>query len=257
MTTLNLDKFLSGHVFAFLLIFTRIGSILMLFPGIGESYVPVRMRLMLALTISFLVLEPLLPRLPMPPSSIADMLRIVSYEAIIGLFFGTLLRLIVSTLETAGGVIGLQTGLSNATILNPALAAQSPLPSAFLGVAGITLVFVSGLDHFLLRSLVSIYDVFPAGGEFMPGDMAQSVIELANKSFVVGIELSMPFFVMGLLMYVALGLLQKLLPQIQLFLVILPVQIWGGLSLLAVAVSGILIMWLRYVDTTIAPFVVQ
>jgi flagellar biosynthetic protein FliR len=241
-------------VFAFLLVLSRIGSIIMLFPGIGESYVPVRLRLMLALSISFLLMGVLLPRLPAPPAAIPDMMQLVAYEVVIGLFFGTLLRLMVSTLETAGGVIGLQTGLSNATILNPALAAQSPLPSAFLGVAGITLIFVTGFDHFLLRCLVSIYDIFPPGGEWMPGDMAQSVIQVANKSFVVGIELVMPFFIMGLLMYVALGLMQKLLPQIQLFLVILPVQIWGGLSLLAVAVAGVLTMWLRYVDASLAPF---
>ncbi len=66
---------------------------------------------------------------------------LIGYEVVIGLFFGTLLRMLISSLETAGTVIGMQTGLSNATILNPALAAQSTLPSAMLSVVGVTLHF--------------------------------------------------------------------------------------------------------------------
>ncbi len=254
MTTIHLDTLLSGQVFAFVLVFSRVGSVLMLFPGIGEAFVPPRMRLIFALAISSLLLGPLFPRLPPPPPAIADFTKIIAYEIMIGLFFGTFLRLLISALETAGAVIGLQTGLSNATVLNPALAAQSPLPSAFLSVVGVTLIFVTGLDYFLLRGMVYLYDLFPPGGAMMPGDMAQVVIRTVNTSFIVGIEVSMPFLVMGLLMYTALGLLQKLLPQVQLFLVGLPVQIWGGLILFSVTMAGIMTVWLRFVDQSAGDF---
>ncbi|MDX2028219.1 MAG: flagellar biosynthetic protein FliR [Alphaproteobacteria bacterium] len=257
MTSYPIDKFFSGHVFAFLLLFSRLGSVLMLFPGIGENYVPPRMRLMLALTISFLLMTPMLPRLPAPPADISELTRIVGYEIMIGLFFGTLLRLIVSTLETVGSVIAFQTGLSNATILNPAQAAQSPLASAFFSVVGLTLIFVTGLDHFLLRGLVSLYDLFPPGGAFMTGDMAQSIIQTVSRSFVVGIELGMPFLVIGLLMYVAIGMMQKLMPQVQLFLVVLPIQIWGGMALIGLTIAGILTMWLRYFDSSVGSLLVR
>lgn len=254
MITLHLDKFMSGHVFGFVMIFSRLGSALMLLPGIGEAYVPQRIRLFLAFAFSFLLLEPLLGRLSAPPENISGLVRCLGYEIIIGLFFGTLLRLLMSVLETAGMVISTQSGLSNATVFNPTLAAQSPLPSAYLAVIGTTMIFVTGLDHMLLRSLVALYDVFPPNGELMPGDMAQLVIQTVNKGFVVGIELAMPFFVMGLLMYIALGLLQKLMPQVQLFLVVLPVQVWGGLMLMALTTAGIIAVWLKYVDSAVAAF---
>jgi flagellar biosynthetic protein FliR len=254
MVTLHLDKFLSGHVFGFTMIFSRLGSAMMLLPGIGESFVPQRSRLMLAFALSFLLMEPLLPRLPPPPESVSALAGMVGYEIMIGLFFGTLLRLLMSALETAGMVIGLQTGLSSATILNPTLAAQSPLPSAFLSMIGVVMIFVTGADHMLFRSLVALYDLFPPNGELMPGDMAQAIIQTVNKSFQVGIELAMPFFVIGLLMYVALGIMQKLLPQVQLFLVLMPVQIWGGLTLMAVTIAGIMTVWLRYFDASLGDF---
>jgi flagellar biosynthetic protein FliR len=176
---------------------------------------------------------------------------------VIGLFFGILLRILMSTLEATGMVISIQSGLSNATILNPALAAQSPLPSAFLAIVALTMIFVTGLDHMLLRSLVSLYDVFPANGDLMPGDMAQLLIQTVNKSFTMGIELAMPFFLIGLLMYIALGIMQKLLPQVQLFLVILPVQVWGGLTLMALTTAGIITLWLRYFDASVGTFTGQ
>ena len=256
MHTLNLNTFFSGHIFAFLMVFSRVGSMLMLFPGIGEAYVPVRMRLMFALSICFLLTEPLYGRFPPPPAGIPDLTLLIGYEIVIGLFFGTIVRMLVSSLETTGTVIGLQTGLSNATILNPSLFTQSPLSeritqrsrrNVYLCVRARTISSYAARS----RSTISSHPV--ANG--CRGDMAQTIIQLTTKSFLVGVELAAPFLVMGLLMYLALGLIQKLMPQVQLFLVILPVQIWGGLTLFAITVSGIMAVWLHYFDDSLSSFV--
>jgi len=254
MQSFHLDSFLSGHVFAFMLLFSRIGAVMMIFPGIGESYVPPRTRLMFAFTICLLLLEPMLPRLPVLPTGPAEIGRLIAYETIIGLFFGTLVRMTISALESTGMLIGLQTGLSNATMMNPAMATQSPLPSALLGTIGMILIFVTGMDHFLIRSAIALYDAFPAGGTLMPGDMAQTIIYVANHSFVVGIELSAPFLIMGLLLYVGMGLLQRLMPSIQIFMVLMPVQIWGGLIMISLTIAGILTVWLEYFNQSVGSF---
>jgi flagellar biosynthetic protein FliR len=254
MVTYHLDSFLSGHVFGFLLLLSRFGAVMMLFPGIGEAYVPPRTRMMFAFMICLLLLEPMMGRLPALPSAPAELLRMVSYEIIVGLFFGTLIRLLVSTLESTGMIIGLQTGLSNATLINPALATQSPLPSAFLSIIGLVLVFNTGLDHFIIRAMIGLYNIFPAGGTLMPGDMTQTVIHITNQSFVIGIELAAPFLIMGLLFYTTLGIMQRLLPTVQLFLISIPVQIYGGLLVLSLTLSTILTLWLQYIDESIGSF---
>ncbi len=252
MHSVNLASFLSGHVFAFVLLLSRLGGMIMLFPGLGEAYVPRRTRLVFALFLSFLLLEPLLPRLPPLPASGAEMTRLIGEETLIGLFFGTLIRLMLSALETAGMMIGLQTGLSNATMLNPAQATQSTLPSTFLGMAGILFFFVTGADHFLIRSLVGFYDLFPPGGAFLPADMAQTVMAEANHSFVAGVEIAAPFLIIGLLLYVAMGVLQRLLPSIQVFMLLIPVQIGGGILLLSLTFAGMLTAWLLFFDQSVA-----
>src|ERR1700723_2987293 len=102
MHSYNLDSFLSGHVFAFMLLLSRIGAVMMLFPGIGESYVSPRIRMMFAFFICLLLLEPMLPRLPPMPAAPAEMARLIGYEIIIGIFFGTLVRMLISALEATG-----------------------------------------------------------------------------------------------------------------------------------------------------------
>jgi len=232
----------------------RIGAVMMLFPGIGESYVPPRTRMIFACLTCLILLEPMQSRFPALPSSTAEMAQLICYEIIIGIFFGTLIRFALAAIEAAGMVVGIQSGLSSATMMNPALATQSPLSSAFLSVAALVLIFVTGTDHFLIRTTVSLYDAFPPGVPLATGDMAQTVINVANKSFVIGIELAAPFLIMGLLLYSALGILQRLMPSVQLFLIVLPVEIWGGIMMLLLTVAGMLTLWLRYFNQSIGTF---
>ncbi|MFA4995276.1 MAG: flagellar biosynthetic protein FliR [Bdellovibrionales bacterium] len=254
MHVYNIDTLLSGHVFAFLLLLSRIGAVMMLFPGIGESYVPPRTRMIFACLICFLLLEPMLSRFPALPASPAEMTRLIAHEVIIGVFFGSLVRLLLGALEAAGMIVGIQSGLSSATMMNPALATQSPLSSAFLTIAGMVLIFVTGTDHYLIRTTVHLYDAFPPGDPLIIGDMAKTIIHITNQSFVVGIELAAPFLIMGLLLYSVLGILQRLLPSIQLFLIILPVEIWGGLTMLMLTIAGILTLWLHYFNQSVGSF---
>jgi len=252
MVTFNLEQQLTGHIFPFLLLFTRLGAVMMLFPGIGEAYVPARARLLFALGLCLLLLPVLMPQLPSMPGSIPDLGLLLASEVLIGVFAGSLLRLLMSVLETGGSIIAVQMGLSNAMILNPALATQSALPSAFLGSAAVTLLFLTGLDHLMLGGLVRLYDLFPAGGPVITGDIAQVFVKMFAKSFLVGVEIASPFLIVGLLMFVALGFMQRLVQQVQLFLVMLPLQILGGIFLFAVTVGVMLSVWLRFFDESLA-----
>ena len=250
----DLDQYLSGHVYAFLFIFSRIGTAMMLMPGIGESHVPQRTRLFLALAMSFILVPVMLPRLPALPADMSKLVTLIAFEVIVGLFFGTLLRLVMDTLETAGSIVALQMGLSNATVFNPTLSSQSPLPSALYSVVGGVLIFITGIDHMLLHGITSTYDIFPPGGAFEPGDMADMVGKTMGQCFSVGIQLAMPFVAIGLLLFLALGMIQKLMPMLQLFTISTPAQIWGGIFLLGATMSGVMTAWLHFLNSSIGTF---
>ncbi len=257
MTSLDLGAFLSGQVFAFLLVFARLSSAFMMFPGLGEAFVPARVRLMFALLFSFMMLPVLAPSLPPLPSQIPVLLALIAGEAFIGLFFGTVMRVLMDIVATMGAIVAMEIGLSNAMILNPALAGQSALPSAFLGVAALALLFATGLDHLVFRALVDTYKVFPVGGELFYGDVVKTYIGLVAKSFLVGVQLATPFIVGGLLLNVVLGVMQRMMPQIQLFLVMLPVQIMGGFFVFSVVVGAALGVWLKVYDDALGSLFIR
>ena len=250
--TLDLGAFLSGHVFQFMLVFTRLSAGIMMFPGIGEQFVSPRIRLMFALSFSFILYPVLMSQLPVMPAGIPELFMLLAGEAMIGVFFGSIMRLLVNVLETAGAVISIQTGLSNAMILNPTLAQQSALPSVFLSIAGVTILFVSGMHHMLLEALLRTYQLFPVGVFPPPGDIVQTYVKLITHSFMVGVQLSAPFLISGLILMVALSFMQRLMAQVQLFLIVVPVQILGGLLLIATTIAMMLQVWIRYFSESIA-----
>lgn len=235
-----LAQFLPANAFAVFLIFGRLGTAMMLLPGFGEVYVLQRYRLLLALAIALLLTPVLGPSLPPLPESPARLAVLVGCEVMIGAFIGTVARIIVSALETAGTVVSLQLGLSTAAMFNPlADQGQSALPAALYGMLGIVLIFVTDLDHMLLRAAVDSYAVFAPGALLPVGDLSDAVARVAAGSFRLGFEMAAPFVVIGIVFFVALGIVARLVPQLQVLFIAQPLQIVGGLAIFAfVLVSG-------------------
>lgn len=247
----NLSDLLSGEVFAFMLVFSRVGTAYMLLPGIGEPYVLARSRLMLAFATTFLLVPVLQPDLPKMPQEVAVMLRLLFIEVVVGLFFGTLLRFLLSALEGAGYIISMQIGLSNASLFNPAFATQGTLPGALLSTVAILLLFLSGMEKMLLGGLLGTYGVFKPGVSLQFGDMAYTVAELTGKVAALGLQMAIPFVLIGLLMFVPLGVMNRMMPQLQVLTVAMPLQVGVGLLVFGLTISTMLLFWLQEFESTL------
>jgi flagellar biosynthetic protein FliR len=235
---LSLEQFLPANIFAALLIFARIGSAMMLLPGFGEAYVPQRYRLLLAMILSVLMLPILAPLLPALPSSPSELLLLLGAEVAVGLFIGTLTRFVLAGLETAGQVVSIQTGLSNAMIFNPMQATQSSVPSALYSVLGVLLIFLTDMHHLMLRGLLDSYMIFTPGKLPPIEDLSQTIAHAAAGSFRLALEMAAPFIVLGTVFFVALGLIGRLVPQLQVLFVSQPLQIMGGLLLFGIVIAA-------------------
>jgi flagellar biosynthesis protein FliR len=236
---MNLSEFLPTNTFAALLVFARIGSAMMLLPGFGEVYVPQRYRLLFALIFSGLLLPVLAPVLPRLPASPAELVLVLGSELVIGVFIGTMTRLILAALQIAGQIMSLQMGLSNAQVFNPMEASQDSIPSAFYAVLGVLLIFITNTHHLMLRGLVDSYAVFVPGHLPPVEDLSQTVAHAVAASFRLGIEMAAPFIVLGTVFFVGLGLIARLVPQLQVLFVTQPLQIMGGLLLMGlIAATG-------------------
>jgi flagellar biosynthetic protein FliR len=239
-----LQEFITTGVFAFILTFARIGAAITIMPGVGDSLTPQNIRLYIALGLS-LVLAPFVSKyLPSPVPGAAALLTLVTMEFVIGLFLGTMARIFMVALDTAGMVISMASGLGNAQLFNPGFSTQGSLIGAFLSMTGVTLLFVTDLHHLLFYGLVGSYELFPLGHVPDSGSMAEMMAEALSSSFMIAIEIAAPFLIISLLLYIGMGVLARLMPQVQVFLLAIPIQITLSLVMLALVSSAMFLFWL-------------
>jgi flagellar biosynthesis protein FliR len=226
--TLDLASLISGNVFAFLMVFCRIGCIFMLMPGVGETFVPARVRLQLALLVSFILLPLIAPQLPAMPDNPLRVTEYIVIEIGTGLFIGFIMRLLLSTLEVAGMLIALQIGLSNAMVLNPTIQSQGSI-----------------MGTMTLKAFMQSYTIFKPGLFLAIGDMTHFISQSINDSFSLALRLVAPFMVLGIVFQLTGGLMVKMIPQMQIFFVLAPLQILFGLAIFAATIGTMMTVWGR------------
>ena len=252
-----LQEFLVSGVFAFIIIFVRFGTALMIMPGIGDSFVPANIRLYIAMGFS-LALTPVLQKMvPTPLPAFGTMLVLIFIEFVTGLFIGSIARILMMALDTAGMLISMASGISNAQVFNPSLAVQGSVFGAFLSVMGVTLLFVTNLHHLLLMGLVESYEMFPIGGVPETGSMAELIARAVSASFLTGFQIAIPFVVISLLLYIGMGVLSRLMPQVQVFMLALPVQILLALVTLAITLSASMLFFISRFEDGMVYFLSQ
>lgn len=234
---------LPAQVYGAGLVFARVGALVMVLPGIGESFVPPRTRLAFAFVFALLLYPILAARLPPVPSQLGDVAGAVIVELLIGLAMGALLRLFMMSLAVAGEVVSLQTTLSFAQTTNPALMQPTSTLASFLGLLGLTLIFSTGLHQSFIAGVAHSYDVFaPARGAAV-GDLAGLMVRSFGQTFALGVQLAAPVMVFSLIFNIATGLVGRAMPQFQVFFAATPLAVLLGLSVFALSLGVFGLVW--------------
>jgi flagellar biosynthetic protein FliR len=237
---------LQGLVLVYLLTFARAGAMIMLLPVIGDAGVPMRVRLAFALAVSAALLPITTPYYPAVAPQPLELTSLIVREVTAGVLVGTMARLIMSALETAGFLIAAQTGLAFAQTFDPGQGTQGAMVSTFLSLVGALLVFETGLHHLALGAVAGSYTLLPPNGLIPTADMAELAIRLVAGAFALGLQLAAPFLVFGLLLYAALGVLSRLMPQLQIFFMALPLSILVGFVLIMLFIGVIMSTFLDF-----------
>lgn len=233
MITASLD-WLPGTAFAYMILFARIGSMLMLMPALGEQTIPVRMRLSFALAFTLVVYPLLSQTMPTLPTQLPGMVGLLFHEIAIGLMIGAIVRITVMATQVAGAIIAFQTGLSGAMAADPTQAgAQAAVFGSFLSYLGVTLIFATDLHHMALAAIYDSYTLFSPSDPLMFEDAMQLAIKTVAGAFSVGLQMSAPFIVFGLVFNLGAGILGRLMPQLQVYFILMPANIIVGLLLFA------------------------
>jgi flagellar biosynthetic protein FliR len=232
------------ELWATALLFARTGAMLMLLPGFGETMVPPRIRLALALSLAICLAPTLAARVPEPAASAWGMAGQVITEALIGVLFGGAARMLMSAVATAGQIVGIEIGLAFAQTADPTMNQSGQLLAVFMSVLAVTLIFATDLHHMFLTGVVGSYELLTPGAPAPIGDAAQLALSATASSFRVGFQMVMPVLAAGLIFRIGMGVLSRLIPQIQIFFVALPLQMLGGFVVFALALSTGMLIWL-------------
>ena len=220
----------------FMLVFARVGTLVMLMPGIGERFVFSRARLSLAFFIALMMVPMARPLLTLPPD-IPGVIGLLLGEILIGLVIGICARFIMAALQTAGVLLAQAMGLGAATTFDPTGGQQNPSIGNLLTMLGITLILTSDLHHVAIVAIHESYRILPPGGIPEIGDVMMLAVRSASQGFALAVQISAPFIVFGLLFNLGLGVLARMMPQLQVFFLAVPASILGGMLVLLVVVG--------------------
>nr|WP_280116332.1 MULTISPECIES: flagellar biosynthetic protein FliR [unclassified Pannonibacter] len=239
-----------------MLMFARLGTMVMLLPALGESAIPVRMRLTIALGLT-LVLYPVVSRF-YPQDLTSNIPRLGTYvagEFIIGFAIGLSARMITATLQIAGTIMANQIGLAFAMGADMvSTGQQGALIGNYLSILAVTLVFVTDAHFLVIAALHDSFTLFPPGNIVPIGDFAKVALDTFSHIFTIAVRMSAPFIVVGLVFYFGLGLLNKLMPQLQIFFISIPVSITFGIALLLVLIGTIMNWYLGHFTEQLGRF---
>jgi flagellar biosynthetic protein FliR len=233
----------AAQVYAGGLVFVRVGAMIMLMPGVGDAAIPPRIRLAFALLLT-LVLTPIVAgAVGAPPASVGLLAGKVIHELVIGLMIGAVLRMFVSSMFTAGEVMSIQTTLGFAQTANPAQAQPSSALSSFLAMIAIVLIMTTDLHHLFIGAIANSYTLFPITRAVPVQDAGALAVQTMASSFALGIQLAAPVIVFSLVFNIATGLIGRVMPQFQIFFVASPLSVLLGLSIFALSLGTIGVVW--------------
>ena len=223
----------------FMLTVARLSFVIILIPGIGERVVPAQVRIMVLLALSAAISGLGITDYEMP-TRMADFMFVLFTEALLSLFLGIGLRVIIWVLSIAGAVIAQSIGLSQ--FLGVALEDEAQTATAnLLTMAGAALLFSMNFHLEVISSWIGLYETVPVGAVSWTGQAY--LFDSIYAAFAFAIMLSWPFVAMNLLYNICLGFINKAMPQMMVAFVGAPFLVGAGLFLLAVSIGSLLMVW--------------
>ena len=220
------------QVWEFVVVLVRTAVILSALPLLGGQIVPKRIKIGLAAAISVIVTPVVTFTLPPNWLEPAHMVMALAAEVLVGLVLGFAMRLVMAAVELAGAILGFQVGFAMANALDPVSQVQTPVFGQLLTVLATLLYFQIDGHLLVILALGSSFQLIPPFGAHLSGPLLPDVTGLMQGSYEIGIKLALPVMAATFLVHVTMGLLGRLVPQMNILLASFPITISVGLIVL-------------------------
>ena len=242
------------NLFQLVLVVTRIGAALTVMPGFSGALVSMRFRLLLVIAMAVVVMPNVADAMPPQPGSPAALALLLIGEVTVGLFLGVITQALMLGVNLMGTFVGFQVGLANAMVYDPVVEQQSALLTGALANIAILVVFTTDTHHLMLRAVIESYSLFPVGQPLPMGDFTRHLGDVLTASFRIGMQMSAPVLVFGLVFHSGLGLMSRMVPAVPIFMVGQPAQILFGLSLLMIGLPTAMLLFIRTFEDGLLKF---
>ncbi len=232
---MELPIFTTTLVQGFLICLARVAAVFAVIPVFSGGQLPPQMRIGIAVMFALLTYPVVQQVLPVTPLTVVDMAMIVAAEVIFGLLVGFLAQLIFMAAEFAGSVVGYQMGFAMANVFDPTTQQQVALISQFQGVFAILLFLSMNVHHMFLEAIVASFMLLPPGNLNLSGGAIPMIVELSNHALVLSVRLVAPILVILILANLILGLITRIVPQLNVLFLSFPMKI--GLSFMIMGLT--------------------
>lgn len=230
--------------------FFRILALIAASPVLGARGVPASAKISLSFALA-VIISPILPPLPNVAPASATGVFILAQQLMIGLAMGLSVRIIFSAVEMAGYIMGLQMGLGFATLFDPQNSTQVPVISQFLGLVA-TLIFLAMNGHLLMISgLVESFEILPIGLHPLANEGWRTLVIWGGEIFRTGVLISLPVVAALLVTNVALGILTRAAPQLNIFAVGFPLTLGVGFMVIALSFAHFIPVFSHLVEDSV------
>jgi flagellar biosynthesis protein FliR len=226
--------FLSAeHIEAFILVLLRVSAIVVTIPVFNDTSVPARLKAALSILITLIIFPVVLPKIPHPANyHVLILMYRMAGEVMIGLIIGFAARLIFAGILIAGDMIGFQMGLSIANVIDPMTSEQESIITELQYLISLLIFLAVDAHHIFFSAIIQSYSILNPLTFHFSGQLMQLIFDFSKDMFVIALKLSAPLMAVLLFTNVGLGMVARTVPQINIFIVGMPLQIAIGLIFL-------------------------
>ena len=233
------------NFFQYLLVACRLGAMIGFLPTFSSIYIPGNIRIIMVLVLTILVKPIVEDKLPILSDNVIENCLYIFYEISIGLYIAIINIILISTIHLAGNIMSLQGGLSMASLFDPTIGEQSTLFARFLSMMSITFLFLSDFHYIIISTIIDSYNISLS---FFTVVYESNIIDFVKQSFILGVKISMPILIMGTLFYFASGILNRLMPSLQILFVLTPLQVLGSFYMFMLVISSMVLWYFNHYE---------
>lgn len=212
----------------FFLIFSRISGIFLLTPVFGSKNIPNNLKVGFSIFLS-LIAYPLITASNLLIKDIYILLYFIVSEFFIGLVFGFISLLILNSIYIAGVIVDRNIGFSIVNVMSPQDESEIPITANFYYTFAIMVFLITNSHHILIKSILHSFKTIPLGYQASKLLFVDKVIDILNTSFILGFKMAAPILITIFVTNVLLGILSRAIPQMNVFVVGMPLKIFIGL----------------------------